>query len=66
MKPATGITIVLLILISIAHLLRLVFQVEIVANGMTIPMWASILGCIVPAALAVMVWRENKNLYKNP
>jgi hypothetical protein len=60
MKPATSITIILLILIAIAHLLRLVFQVEIVANGMTVPMWVSIVACIVPAALAVLVWRENK------
>lgn len=60
MKPATTITVILLILIAIAHLLRLIFKVEIVANGITIPMWGSLLACIVPAVLAVMVWRENK------
>jgi Na+/proline symporter len=59
MKPATTITVILLILIAVAHLLRLIFHVEIVADGMTIPMWASVPACIVPAVLAVMVWREN-------
>jgi Na+/proline symporter len=49
-----------LIIISVAHLLRLLFQADIVINGMNIPMWVSIIACIVPAVLAVMLWRENK------
>ena len=61
MKPATNITVILLMLIAIAHLLRLLFRVEIVANGMVIPMWASIPAFIIPAVLAIMVWRENRD-----
>jgi membrane protein implicated in regulation of membrane protease activity len=54
MKPATNITVILLMLIAI-------FRVEIVANGMIIPMWASVLAFIIPAVLAIMVWRENRD-----
>jgi hypothetical protein len=25
-----------------------------------IPIWLSILGCIIPAVLSFMLWRENK------
>jgi hypothetical protein len=60
MKPVTTIVVILLSAISIAQLLRLVFQVNIVANGMTIPIWLSIFGCVVPAVLAFMLWRENR------
>ena len=60
MKPVTTIVVILLSAISIAQLLRLIFQVNIVANGMTIPIWLSIFGCIVPAVLAFMLWRENR------
>ena len=60
MKPVTTIVVILLSAISIAQLLRLVFQVNIVANGMTIPIWLSIIGCVVPAVLAFMLWRENR------
>jgi hypothetical protein len=46
--------------ISIAHLLRLILRVDIVAYGVNIPIWLSIFGCIVPAVLAFMLWRENR------
>ena len=60
MKPVTTIVVILLMAISIAHLLRLILQVDVVVNGMNIPIWLSILGCIVPAVLALMLWRENR------
>ncbi len=60
MKPATTVAAVLLFLVAIAHLMRLVFQVEIIVNGFTLPMWASILGCIVPAFIALMLLREGR------
>ncbi len=60
MKPGTTVAVVILFLIALAHLLRLVFQVEIIVGGVTLPMWASILGCVVPAFIAVMLLRESR------
>lgn len=60
MKPATTIAIILFLLIATAHLLRLIFHVQIIAGDITIPMWPSIIGCIILAFLAVMLWRENR------
>jgi hypothetical protein len=60
MKPVTTIVTILLMAISIAHLLRLILQADIVVNGVNIPIWLSIFGCIVPAVLAFMLWRENR------
>jgi hypothetical protein len=59
-KPVTTIVAILLMAISIAHLLRLILQVNIVANGVNIPVWLSIMGCIIPAVLVFMLWRENR------
>jgi hypothetical protein len=58
MKPATTIVTILLVGISAAHLLRLIFQVEIIAAGFHIPVWLSIFGFIVPLVLALLLWRE--------
>jgi hypothetical protein len=60
MKPATTLAIILFSFIATAHLLRLIFQVPIIAGGITIPFWPSIVGCIIPTLLAVLLWRENK------
>jgi len=46
--------------VSLAHLLRLVFGWPILINGISIPAWVSIGGCIVPGLLAVMLWREGR------
>ena len=60
MKPAAIITVILLSLVSISHLLRLLFQVKITANTVVLPMWPSIPAFIVTAALAIWLWTENK------
>lgn len=60
MKPVTTIVVILLSAISFAHLLRIILQVDIVANGVNIPAWLSFFGCIVPAVLAFMLWWENR------
>jgi hypothetical protein len=60
MKPFTLLGAVIFALVSLAHLLRLVFGWSILINGMSIPAWMSIVGCIVPALLALMLWREGR------
>ena len=61
MKRVTRIVVLLLAAISIQHLLRLIFRWEVIVNGITIKLWLSIIGCIVPAVLAVLLWLENKD-----
>jgi hypothetical protein len=60
MKPSTIIVILFLILVSVAHLLRLIFQVKVMANTVEIPMWMSVPACIVTAMLAIWLFIENK------
>jgi hypothetical protein len=60
MKPSATITMIFLLLVSAVHLLRLVFQWKVIANTVEIPLWMSAAACIVTAALAIWLWRENK------
>jgi hypothetical protein len=60
MKPASMITVLFLAMVAVAHLLRLVLGVEVIAGGFIIPLWVSVIACVVPAGLAVGLWRENR------
>ena len=60
MKPATTVTVIFLLIVSIAHLLRLILQVKITTNLFDVPMWMSAPARIVTAALAIWLWMENK------
>lgn len=60
MKLFTTITVVLLVLIAIAHVLRLWLGWEVSVNGITIPMWVSAVAFIVVTGLAIGLWRERQ------
>ena len=60
MKPASLIAVVLLSLITLGHLFRLLFGVQLVVGGITIPMWVSVVGVLLFATLAVLLWRESR------
>jgi len=58
MRPASSIAALVFSLVAIAHLLRLIFQVQVLVGGATLPMWVSVAGLIVPGAFALALWRE--------
>ena len=58
MKRFSTIAAVVFALVALAQLLRLVLGWSIVINGISIPLWASAIACLVAGGLAVTVWRE--------
>ena len=58
MKPFSTIAVVIFSIISLAHLLRLFFQWEVIVNGFILPQWVSIPAFVILGALAFMLWRE--------
>jgi hypothetical protein len=66
MKASEIVTIIFLLLVSVAHLLRLIFQAQITVNTLAIPMWMSVAACIVTAALAVWLWMDVKKRGPSP
>lgn len=60
MKPIARITTVFLALVALAQFLRLVLRVEVIAGGVTVPLWASAVACMLTGGLAVLLWRESR------
>ncbi len=58
MKPAARVAMLFFGCVAIAHVLRLVSQVDVTVGSLTIPMWASVLAVLGPGGLAVWLWRE--------
>ena len=57
-KPFTTVAVVFFTLIASTHLLRLLLGWEVTVNSMVVPKWASGLGLVITAWLALMLWRE--------
>jgi hypothetical protein len=60
LKPFTAVAIVILSLVAYLQLLRVAFGWEVTVNGISIPVWASVIACVVAATLAFMLWRETR------
>jgi len=60
MKPFTIVAILFLALVSALQLARVALGWEVSVNGAVIPMWASVVACVVTGGLAVMTWRESR------
>ena len=58
MKPFTTLAAALFGLIALAHVYRLVRGCEVVVGGTVIPQWVSVVGLVIGAGMALMLWRE--------
>ena len=60
MKPFTTVAIFFLGLVSALQLVRSLQGWEVIVNGVSIPIWASVLACVAVGGLAIMLWRESR------
>jgi hypothetical protein len=60
MKPYVTIAMVIFTIVAFAHGLRLLFGWTVTVQDETIPMWVSVVGVVIPAGLAVLLYREMK------
>jgi len=60
LKPFTTVAIAVFPLVALLQLLRVALEWEVTVNGFVIPVWASVIACIVAATLAFMLWRESR------
>ena len=58
MKPFTTVAAVVLALIALLQFLRVAFGWVVTVNGSVVPVWASVIACVVAATLAFMLRRE--------
>jgi hypothetical protein len=62
MKRSVVLAVIILSIVSLAHLLRLIFRVEVVAGGMVIPQWMSAAGFLLAGGIAIYLWYENRKI----
>jgi len=60
MKTSVIVVTIFLAIVSLVHLLRLIFQWKVMVNTFEMPLWASAIACLVTAVLAIWLWQENK------
>lgn len=60
MKTGTLLAVALLSIVALAHLARVVFGVEVIVDGYRVPMYLSVIGVVVPAAIVVLLVRESR------
>ena len=60
MKPAALVATLFLCAIVVLHVLRLTFQVQVTAGNVVVPMWVSVPAVLLPGALALWLWREQR------
>ena len=58
MKPFTSIAVVVFSLVALAQLLRVAMGWDVTVNGILIPVWASVVACVIASTLAFKLWRE--------
>lgn len=60
MKTAHLLASLFMIVVAVAHLLRLIFQTQVVVGSTVMPVWMSVFGMVVPAFIAWLLWRESR------
>ena len=58
-KPFTTLAVVIFAIVAVVHALRLILGWEVTVDGVTIPLWASVVGAILAMILAVMLKKES-------
>lgn len=65
MKSFTKIGSILFGLVAILHLLRVIFNLEVIIDKTFVPMWISVIGFIIPGVLSVGLWKEANTISKS-
>ena len=65
MKLGSMLAAVLLSLVAVAHLLRVVFRWDLMAGGVAIPTWVSVLGFLIPVSIVTLLVRESQDVNKS-
>ena len=61
MKTGSFVAMIFLVLVAIAHILRVIWQVEVIVSGYYVPMWMSYAAVILTAVLAGAMWNEHRS-----
>ena len=60
MRTGSFLAAVLFCLVALAHLVRILTGTPVIVGETSVSMWISVLGVILPAAIAWLLWRESR------
>ncbi|HNQ77136.1 MAG TPA: hypothetical protein PK747_05980 [Acidobacteriota bacterium] len=60
MKRSVVLAMIILTIVSLAHLLRVIFRLEVVVGGAEVPLWMSVVGFLFAGGIAAYLWFENR------
>lgn len=58
MRPGSLFAFIVMVIVAIAHCVRVIAGIEVQINAAEVPMWISYVGVVLPAYIAWMLWRE--------
>jgi hypothetical protein len=61
MRPFTALAVLVFALVAAVQLLRVILGWVVTINGLLIPVWVSVVICLIAVTLAVMIFREHSN-----
>jgi hypothetical protein len=61
MKTGTFIAMIFLVLVAIAHILRVITKVEVLVGTYSVPMWMSYVAVVLTVVLAAAMWNEHRS-----
>ncbi len=61
MKPGSRIAMLFLAVVAAAHLLRVIYGLEVRVADLAIPVWASGVAALFTGALSLLLWREARS-----
>ena len=62
MKTGTFLAMIFLILVALAHILRVIWQVNVIVSNYYVPMWMSYAAVILTVVLAAAMWNEHRSM----
>ena len=61
MRPFTALAVMVFAVVAVVQLLRVLLGWVVTINGILIPLWVSVVICLIAITLATMIWREHSN-----
>jgi membrane protein DedA with SNARE-associated domain len=59
-RPFTTIAAIIFAAMAVVHGWRLIKGFDVVVDGHGLPQWVSVIGIVLAALMAVMLWRESR------
>jgi hypothetical protein len=61
LKPISTVAAIIFLLVAVAHIIRVALGWAVTVNGVSIPIWVSVIAAVIATALAFLLWRDPRS-----